>query len=89
VVLGNTYAKVRPGAQAPGLLRVVPKMVASRAAFVVGVVPYDPKVTRSGHGARHVRVVVSHLLPSRVVLYRESIAHAVWTMYVAEIASDR
>jgi hypothetical protein len=81
--------QVRPGAQAPGLLHVVPKMVPQRGAFVADVVPYNPKVVRSGHGARHVRVVVSRLLPSRVVLYRESTVRAASTMNVAEIASGR
>jgi hypothetical protein len=30
--------QVRPGAQAPGLLHVVPKMVPQRGSFVAGVV---------------------------------------------------
>jgi hypothetical protein len=62
-------------------------MVPLRGGSVAGVVPYNPKVARSGHTARQVRVVLSRLLPSRVVLYSESIAHAVPAMCVAEIAS--
>ena len=67
----------------------VPNVVPQGVAFVAEVVPHNPKVARSGHGARHVRVVLSRLLPSRVVLYRESMAQAAPTMYVAEIASGR
>jgi hypothetical protein len=81
--------QVRPGAKAPGLLRVVPKMVPTSRIRVVRVVPYNPKVARSRHGARHVRVVVSRLLPSRVVLYRESTAQAAPTMKVGEVASGQ
>ena len=77
--------QVRLGAQALGLLQVVPQ----RGGFVAGVVPYNPKVVRSRHGARHVRVVVSRLLPSRVVLYRESTARPAPTMNLARIASGR
>jgi hypothetical protein len=80
---------VWPGAQAPGLLRVVPKLVPQRGAFVAGVVPYNPEVVRSGHGARHVRVVVSRLLSSRVVLYCESTVDVMSTIKIAEIASGR
>ncbi len=69
--------------------RVVPKMVPYVVDLVVDVVPYNPMVVRSGHAARHVRVVVSRLLPSRVVLYRESTARAARTSHVAEIASGR
>jgi hypothetical protein len=79
--------QVRPGAQAPGLLRVVPKMVPQRGSFVAGVVPYNPKVARFRHGARHVRVVPSRLLRSRVVLSCESTVRALSTVDVAEIAS--
>jgi hypothetical protein len=79
----------RPGTQAPGLLHVVPKMVPQRGSFVAGVVPCNPKVARSGHRARLARVVESRLIPSRVVLYRESMAYAASTVNVTEIASGR
>jgi hypothetical protein len=62
-------------------------MVPQLGDFVAGVVPHNPKVVRSAHGARHVRVVVSRLLPSRVVLYRASTARAASMMNVGEIAS--
>jgi hypothetical protein len=68
---------------------MVPKMVPTSRIRVVSTVPHNPKVARFRHGARHVRVVVSRLLPSRVVLYRDSIAHAVPTMNVTRIASGR
>jgi hypothetical protein len=48
--------------------------------------PYNPKVVRSGHGARHVHVVVSRFL-SRVVLYCDSTVRVAPTTDVAEIAS--
>ena len=64
-----TKLQVRPGAYAPGLLRVVPKMVPILRIRVVSVVPHNPKVACFRHGARHVRVVLYRLLPSRVVLY--------------------
>ncbi len=70
-------------------VRVVPKMVPQSGGFVADVVPYNPKVACDGHAARHVRVVMSRLLPSRVVPYLESMAHAASTMHVAEIASGR
>ena len=75
--------------RAPGLLHVVPKVVPQPGSFVAGVVPYNPKVVRSGHGARRFRVVVSRLLPSRVVPYRESTVRAAPRMFVAAIASGR
>jgi hypothetical protein len=64
-------------------------MVPTSRIRVVSMVPHNPKVARFRHGARHVRVVVSRLLPSRVVLYRESTAREAPTMNVVEIASGR
>ena len=40
-----TKMQVRPGAQAPGLLRVVPKLVPTSRIRVVSVVPHNPKVS--------------------------------------------
>jgi hypothetical protein len=70
-------------------VRVVPKVVPQRGVFVAGVVPHNPKVGSDNHAARRLRVVASRLLPSRVVLYGESMAQAAPTMYLAEIASGR
>jgi hypothetical protein len=64
-------------------------MVPQRGTFVADVVPHNPKVGSDNHAARCRRVAVSRLLPSRVVLYRGSMAQAAPTMYVAEIASGR
>jgi len=81
--------QVKAGARAPAFLHMVPKMVPQRGGFVAGVVRYNPKVVRSGQRARHVRVAVYRLLPSRVVLYRESTVRAASRTDAGEIASGR
>jgi hypothetical protein len=45
----------------------MPPVVPNGDAFVAEVVPQNPMVGCDNHAARHVRVVVYQLLPSRVV----------------------
>jgi hypothetical protein len=64
-------------------------MVPTSRTRGVSVLSHNPKVARFRHGARHVRDVVARLLPSRVVLYRESTVRAASTMSVGAIGSGR